>query len=73
VAALLLWVMRQGSPTQLGWAGAMALLSASACGHFLMRTIGQAANFAEVFIWCYTPLLAFALLGMLLGKKLLRW
>jgi len=49
------------------------LLSASACGHFLMRTIGQAANFAEVFIWCYTPLLAFALLGMLLGKKLLRW
>ncbi len=74
VAGALLWFLRQkGSPTQLGWAGLMALLSASASGHFLMRTIGQSNNFAEVFIWCYLPVLALALLGMLIGKKLLRW
>lgn len=73
VAAGLFWLLRKGSPTQLGWAGAMVLLSASACGHFLMRAIGQAPNFAEVLIWCYTPMLALALLGALVGKKLLRW
>lgn len=73
VAIGLFWMLRQASPTQLGWAGVLALLSASATGHFLMRTIGQADNFADVLVWCYSPVLVLALLGSLLGQKLLRW
>ena len=73
VALVLFKMIRQGSPTQLRWAGAMALLSASATGHFLMRTIGQANNFADVFVWCYSPVLVLALLGIILGQKALRW
>lgn len=73
VAIGLLWVQRKGSPTQLGWAGAMALLAASAVGHFIMRTIGKAANYAEVLVWCYPPVLLLALVGVLVGRKILRW
>lgn len=73
VALSLFWLLRQASPTQLAWAGGMALLSASAVGHFLMRCIGQAANFSEVFVWCYSPVIILGFLGMLLGQKLLKW
>ncbi|MDG1287036.1 MAG: NrsF family protein [Rickettsiales bacterium] len=73
VALLLFWLLRQGSPTQLGWAGSMVLLSASAVGHLLMRTIGQADNFADVLVWCYSPILFCGLVGVFIGKKALRW
>jgi hypothetical protein len=73
VALFLFWQMSQGSPTQLSFASGMALLSASACGHLLMRTIGQASNFSDVLIWCYTPILLLMALGALLGKKFFKW
>lgn len=73
VAAGLFWLLRQGAPTQLRWAGAMALLSASAAGHFIMRTVGQADNFADVLVWCYSPILVFLMLGVIVGQKTLRW
>ena len=73
VALFLFWQMSQGSPTQLSFASGMALLSASACGHLLMRTIGQASNFSDVLIWCYSPILLLMTVGALSGNKLLRW
>ncbi len=73
VALFLFWQLSQGSPTQLSFASGMALLSASACGHLLMRTIGQASNFSDVLIWCYSPILLLMTVGALSGNKLLRW
>jgi hypothetical protein len=73
VALFLFWQMSQGSPTQLSFASGMALLSASACGHLLMRTIGQASNFSDVLVWCYSPILLLMTVGALSGNKLLRW
>jgi len=73
VALFLFWQLSHGSPTQLSFASGMALLSASACGHLLMRTIGQASNFSDVLIWCYSPILLLMTVGALSGNKLLRW
>ena len=73
VAVGLFWMIRKGAPTQLEWAGVMALLSASACGHFVMRTAGKAENLADVMLWCYPPVLLLALVGIILGPKALRW
>ncbi|MDG0970086.1 MAG: NrsF family protein [Porticoccaceae bacterium] len=72
-ASFLMWQMSQGSPTQLRFAGSLALLSASSCGHFLMRTVGQAENFADVLVWCYSPIVMLTILGLIFGQKLLKW
>jgi hypothetical protein len=72
-ASFLMWQMSQGSPTQLKFAGSLALLSASACGHFLMRIVGQAQSFADVLVWCYSPVIILTMVGLMFGQKLLKW
>ncbi len=66
-------MLRRGAPTQLGWAGAMALMSASATGHFVLRLTGEANNLADVLVWCYSPILFFAIIGVFIGKQALYW
>ena len=73
VVVYLFYHIRKGAPTQLQWAGVMTLLSGTACGHFIMRTIGEASNYADVFLWCYTPVLVVAATGVFFGQKFLRW
>lgn len=69
----LLYQISQGAPTQLNFVGSMILLSASAAGHLLMRTIGQAASFSDVLVWCYFPILILTFLGRISGRNVLRW
>jgi hypothetical protein len=73
VAIGLLRFLRKGAPTQLAWAGVMSLLSASAVGHLVMRTVGMADNFADVMVWCYSPILFLSALGVVIGRHSLRW
>ncbi len=73
VAAALFISVAKGATTQPALAGLASLLSASAAGHFIMRTIGQSNNYAEVLLWCYSPVLILALIGFIMGQKYLRW
>lgn len=68
VACFLLWQIRQGYPTQLGFVSCMALLSASATGYIIMRVTHQSESFADIFIWCYSPILLVGLFGIALPR-----
>lgn len=71
--AVLIWALRKGAPTNLRRAGATAGLVAGSLGAaaYAFHCPGDSVPF--VAIWYGLPIALFALIGAVLGPRLLRW
>jgi len=71
--AFLFWQMRRMAPTKKGWAGTTAVIAAFSLGALALRLKEQTDSLPHLLQWHYLPMLALALLGLALGKWLLKW
>lgn len=53
--------------------GMIALLAAFAMGGLLLRLNEPTDSIAHVMVWHYAPMMGVALLGLLIGRRFLRW
>lgn len=72
-AAWTFYSMRQFASTHARLAGSVALLSAFSVGALWLRLHEANDSIAHVVIWHYLPVLGVCLLGLWLGKVLLKW
>jgi hypothetical protein len=66
-------VMRKFASTHYRLAGSVALLSAFSVGALWLRLHEATDSVVHVIEWHYLPMLAIGILGLLLGKWLLKW
>lgn len=71
--ALVLVHMRRMASTQSATAGAAAVIAAFSIGALVVRLEEQTDHIPHILQWHYLPMLAVALIGLALGKLLLRW
>ncbi|MBI3480269.1 MAG: DUF1109 domain-containing protein [Nitrosomonadales bacterium] len=71
--AVLLYMMRKFASTHYLWAGSIALLFAFSIGALWERLHEQTDSIVHVVAWHYLPMIGFGIVGMWLGKKLLKW
>jgi len=72
-AAWILYVMRKFASTHLYLAGSVALLSAFSIGALWLRLYEQTDSIKHVIEWHYLPMIAFGIIGLWLGKVMLKW
>lgn len=72
-AAGVFYAMRNLASTRPQLAGMVALLFAFATGALWLRLHEVNDSISHVLLWHYLPMLAVGLLGLWLGKKLLKW
>ncbi len=71
--AWLLFQLRTLASTHAGMAGAMALISSFSMGALALRVKESTDDVAHVLVWHYLPTLLVAALGVVLGRRLLKW
>jgi hypothetical protein len=67
------WSIRKFASTHYRLAGSAALLSAFSVGAIWLRLHEATNSITHVIEWHYLPMLAIGLLGLWLGKLLLKW
>lgn len=67
------FVMRKFASTHVRWAGSVALLFAFSVGALWLRLYEVNDSIVHVVEWHYLPMLAIGMIGMWLGKKILKW
>ena len=72
-SALVMWWLSRGAVVRPMRAGSLALLTGSALGCLVVRLHEANDSMVHVVTWHYLPTMLFALLGVLLGRRLLRW
>ncbi|TAJ81235.1 MAG: DUF1109 domain-containing protein [Gallionellaceae bacterium] len=72
-AAWTFYAMRGFASTHCRLAGSAALLSAFSAGALWLRLHEATDSIAHVIGWHYLPMLGIGLLGLWLGKRLLKW
>lgn len=72
-AAWTFYAMRAYASTHFRLAGSIALLSAFSVGALWLRLHEVNDSIYHVVLWHYLPMLAAGLLGLWLGRRLLRW
>jgi hypothetical protein len=72
-AAWTIYVMRKFASTHTRWAGGIAFLFAFSIGALWLRLYEQTDSIMHVIQWHYLPMIAFGIIGMWLGKTLLKW
>jgi len=65
--------LRKFATTHYRWTGSIALLSAFSVGALWLRLHEINDSILHVILWHYLPMLAIGLIGLWLGKKLLKW
>lgn len=70
---ILFFMMWRAAAVHAYWAGSMAVLAVTSFGYVAMRFLEANDVVAHILIWHYFPMLFMALLGMLIGKRILRW
>lgn len=68
-----LYVMRKFASTHYRWAGSIALLYAFSVGALWVRLHEQADSIIHAIEWHYLPMIGFGIVGMWLGKVVLKW
>jgi hypothetical protein len=71
--AWLFWEIRKLASTHAAWAGATAVLASFSMGALALRLKEATDYMPHLLQWHYLPMLAVALLGLALGKLLLKW
>ena len=72
-SAWMLYVMRKFASTHYLWAGSIALLFAFSVGALWERLHEQTDSIIHVVEWHYLPMIGFGIVGMWLGKNVLKW
>lgn len=72
-AAWIFYVMRKFASTHYHLAGCCALLFSFSIGAIWLRLYEVNNSIIHVIEWHYLPMIAFAMVGMWLGKIMLRW
>lgn len=67
------YVMRKFASTHYQWAGSIALLSAFSVGALWLRLHEVNDSILHLLEWHYLPMIAFGIVGLWLGKKILKW
>lgn len=67
------YVMRNYASTHGHWAGSVAVLGAFSLGALWLRLQEANDSILHVIEWHYLPMLAFAVVGLWMGKWLLKW
>lgn len=67
------YVMRKFASTHTHWAGSIALLFSFSVGALWLRLYEQNDSITHVIEWHYLPMIAFGIIGMWLGKVVLKW
>ena len=67
------YAMRQFASTHLQLSGIVAVLFAFSTGALWLRLHEQTDSIIHLVEWHYLPMIAVGLIGLLLGKMLLRW
>lgn len=67
------YFMRRHASTHCGMAGSVALLSAFSAGALWLRLYEVNDSIAHVIEWHYLPMLAIGMLGVWLGRRILKW
>lgn len=67
------YFMRHQASTHCAIAGSVALLSAFSVGALWLRLEEVNDSILHVVEWHYLPMLAIGILGLGLGKKILKW
>jgi hypothetical protein len=73
VFVAMLWAMRGLAPTRLGWAGAISGLQAGAVGASIYALHCPELAVPFVAIWYGLGMLLWAVVGAVLGPRVLRW
>ncbi len=68
----LFFVLRRGAGTEPGRSGFWIILASASIACFASR-VAEHDGIEHFILWHYLPLLVFALIGYLLGPRLLRW
>jgi hypothetical protein len=72
-AVWIFFVMRKFASTHQYWAGGIAMLAAFSVGALWLRLHEQTDSIMHVIEWHYLPMIFIGLLGMWLGKLILKW
>lgn len=72
-AVLLFSMIRSNATTHCCISGMIAFISAAATGALILRLSESVDSISHIVMWHYVPFIGFAVIGMLLGKKLFRW
>ena len=72
-AAWTYFALRNYASTHYRLAGSVALLSAFSVGALWLRLHEETDSISHVFVWHYLPMLVIGLIGLWLGKILLKW
>jgi hypothetical protein len=72
-AAWTFYVMRKFASTHTRWAGGIAFLFAFSIGALWLRLYEQNDSIMHVIQWHYLPMIGFGIIGMWLGKVVLKW
>ena len=74
VPGFLLWsLVRRAAPLRPAWTGLLAMLTAAAVGALGTQLVCSNNVAAHLLLWHFGPVMALALLGLELGRRLLRW
>jgi hypothetical protein len=71
--ASLIWALRKEAPTNLTWTGAVTGLVAGALSAAAFAFHHPGGSIPFIVLWYGGPIVACALLGAILGPRLLRW
>ncbi|MFA7398878.1 MAG: DUF1109 domain-containing protein [Sideroxydans sp.] len=69
----LLYAMRKLASTHYQWAGSIALLHAFSVGALWLRLQENNDSILHVLQWHYLPMIGFGILGLWVGKLILKW
>jgi hypothetical protein len=72
-AVWIFFVMRKCASTHQYWAGSIALLAAFSVGALWLRLYEHTDSIMHVIEWHYLPMIIVGLIGMWLGKAVLKW
>jgi hypothetical protein len=67
------YALRKYASTNYKLAGSVSLLSAFSLGSLWLRLHEETDSMAHVLEWHYLPMLVIVIVGLLLGKQLLKW
>lgn len=72
-ALLMFRAIRKHAPTYCCVAGLVTLLTSTAIGALVLRLSEKMDSITHIIAWHYLPLIGFAVIGMVIGKKILKW
>ena len=71
--ASFVWALRKGAPTNLAWTGATIGMVAGALGAAVFAFHHPGGSIPFIVLWYGGPIVLCALVGAILGPRLLRW